>query len=602
MEHSMKKLFICLLFTLFFIFDTLAQSFSFKDDQFILDGKPFQIIAGEMHSQRIPHQYWKDRLMKAKAMGLNSIATYIFWNCFEPLPGKWDFTENNNLREFILAAKEIGLFIMLRPGPYACAEWDFGGLPPWLLSIPDIKVRCMDERYMSAVEKYINKIADLIKDLQCTRGGPIIMLQIENEYGSYGNDKEYLNTIKNLWRKAGIDIPFNTADGATPYMLEAGTVPGAAIGLDPATNDRDFAEAYKLKANVPIFCSEYYPGWLTHWGEKWVKVETDTIIKDLKWYMDNKKSFSLYVIHGGTNFGWMAGANMTDVYMPDITSYDYDAPINERGDLTPKYHTIRNLLGKYLPKGKKLPDLPKPLPAINISEIKFDETSSIFDNLVDPVKSVQPKPIEYFNQYYGFILYKTKLIGHHSGKLLITNLNDYATIYVDGKYIGSIDRSKNQNSIDIPVTDKLAETLEIFVEAMGRINFGQHLIDRKGITERVSLNGMTLMNWEVYNLPMDSKYISNLKFTKNIKNEKPGIFFKGTFDLQELGDTFLDMSQWKKGIVWVNGFNLGRFWEIGPQQRLFLPATVLRKGKNEIVVFDLHQKEPSGIKGYTELK
>jgi len=579
-----------------------AQSFRFDGRNFSLNGKPFQFIAGELHFQRIPKEYWKDRLVKARAMGLNTIATYVFWNALEPEPGQWNLSGNNDLAAFIRTAQEAGLYVIVRPGPYACAEWDFGGLPVWLLRTPDIKIRCMDSRYMTACDAYVKKLAECLRPLLVANGGPVLMIQIENEYGSYGNDRSYILALKRMWETAGVSGPFCTADGATPAMLEAGSIPGAAIGLDPGTADAHYAEAAKLNRNVPVFCAELYPGWLTHWGEKWASVKTEDLLPEVQWLLDHKKSFSLYMFHGGTNFGFTAGANFSDRYQPDVTSYDYDAPLDERGRPTPKYAALRELLGKYQPEGTTLPDVPDPLPLIEIPDIPFAQSTSVFDNLPQPFASPQPKPMEYYNQNSGLILYRTKLVGHHGGKLTLTELHDYANIYVDGKYVGTLDRTKNETTIDIPGSDPPAQRLDILVEGMGRINYGQHMIDRKGITDRVTLNGMTLMDWDVFKLPMEGRNLAALKFTSKSPTDTPGQFFRGTFDLSDLGDTYLDMSQWKKGIVWVNGRNLGRYWEIGPQKRLFLPAPFLKKGKNEIVIFDLHQTVPAPVKGVTTLK
>ena len=579
-----------------------APSFRFEGSEFLLDGKPFQIIAGEMHFQRIPKEYWKDRLAKARAMGLNTIATYVFWNALEPEPGQWNFSGGNDLAGFVRAAKEADLYVIVRPGPYACAEWDFGGLPVWLLRTPDIKVRCMDPRYMAACDAYIKKLAEQIKPLLRANGGPVLMIQIENEYGSFGNDRAYVLSLKKMWEAAGVSGPFCTADGATPAMLEAGSIPGAAIGLDPGTAEKHYAEAAKLKRNVPVFCAELYPGWLTHWGEKWAAVKTEEILPDVQWLMDSKKSFSFYMFHGGTNFGFSAGANFSDRFQPDVTSYDYDAPLDEIGRPTPKYTALRELLGRYQPAGTRLPDLPPPLPAVEIPEIAFNQTTSLFDNLPLPTNSPQPKPMEFYNQNSGFILYRTKLVGHHSGKLTLTEIHDYANVYVDSRYVGTLDRTKKETTLEIPAADPPAQRLDILVEGMGRINYGQHMIDRKGITDRVTLNGMTLMDWEVFPLPMESRFLSSLKFAVGAPPETPAVFYRGAFELKELGDTYLDMSLWKKGVVWVNGKNLGRYWEIGPQKRLFLPAPFLKKGRNDIIVFDLHQIRPAPVKGTTSLK
>jgi beta-galactosidase len=576
------------------------RSFRLGGSDFLLNGKPFRIMAGEIHYQRIPREYWADRLMKLKAAGLNTVGTYVFWNALEPEPGRWDFSGGNDLAAFIRTAQRIGLWVLVRPGPYACAEWDFGGLPAWLLRTPDIKVRCSDPRYLEACESYILKLGEVLRDLQVHRGGPVLMVQIENEYGSYGNDRDYLLALKSYGEKAGLEVPFFTADGATPYMLEAGSVPGAAIGLDPGTSDKDFAEAARLERGVPVFCSEFYPGWLTHWGEAWARVKTEEFLPDLRWLLDHGKSFSMYMFHGGTNFGFTAGANFSDKYQPDVTSYDYDAPLDEAGRPTPKYFAIRDLLASVQPKGTKLPDLPEALPVITVPAIAFDESASVFDNLTPAIRSPQPAPMESYGQNSGFILYRTKLLGHRGGKLTVTDPHDYATVFADGRYLGTIDRTKNEVSLDIPKAEPANQTLDIFVEGMGRINYGPRLLDRKGITDRVTLNAMTLMGWDVYPLAMDEEYVARIKFGRR-PAERPGNFFRGRFDLPKAGDTYLDMSGWKKGVVWVNGHNLGRYWEIGPQKRLFCPAPFLVPGENEIVVFDLHVLKAAPVAGFTGL-
>jgi len=578
-----------------------APSFRFEGREFVLNGKPFQIMAGEIHFQRIPREYWADRLIKLRAAGLNTVCTYVFWNALEPEPGQWDFFGMNDLAAFLRTAQRAGLWVVLRPGPYACAEWDFGGLPAWLLRMPDIKVRCRDPRYMSACEAYIQRLAGEFRGLQVHRGGPVLMVQIENEYGSYGNDTGYTAALKEMWEKAGIEVPFYTADGATPYMLEAGTVPGAAIGLDPGTSEKHFAEAEKLGRGVPVLCSELYPGWLTHWGEKWARVETDEVLRDLRWLLENKKSFNFYMFHGGTNFGFSAGANFSDKYEPDVTSYDYDAPLDEMGRPTPKYSAIRDLIKAFLPKGTALPDLPQPLPVIEVPAIAFPEAASLFDNLPDAVRSPQPRPMEAYGQNYGFILYRTKLVGHRSGKLTLTDLRDYANVYVDGKLVGTLSRAGKENAIDIPKSDPPHRSLDILVEAMGRINFGPLLLDRKGITERVTLNNMTLLGWEVFRLPMEEDDLAALRFGPEPAT-RPANFFRGRFELAEVGDTYLDMTGWKKGVVWVNGHNLGRYWEVGPQKRLYCPAPFLKQGANEIVVFDLHALQPAAVRGLKSLE
>jgi beta-galactosidase len=598
-----KKTIISLTALLLFLATAFAQTqkhtFTLGTADFILDGKPFRIIGGEIHPARIPAEYWRHRVQMAKAMGCNTIAAYLFWNYHETSEGIYDFsTGNHNIRKFIEIVKEEGMWLILRPGPYVCAEWELGGIPPYLLRIPDIKLRCMDPRYMNAAENYMARLASEIKSFLITNGGPVIMLQVENEYGSFGNDRIYMTRLKEVWLKNGIDIPFFTGDGPTTYMLEAGSLPGCAVGLDSGGSLADFELANKMNPGVPVFSSETYPGWLTHWGEKWARPDTADLIKEVKFLMDNNKSFNLYVIHGGTNYGFTAGANSGGKgYEPDVTSYDYDAPIDEQGNATPKYIALRKLIGSYLPKGKKLPAIPEPVPSIEIPEVNMKSYATIWSNMPVPQKSVQPKPFEAYGQDYGFILYKTTLVGHKKGKLTVTEIHDYATVFLNGEYIGKLDRKEGINAITIPASNVANPVLEIFVEAMGRINFAQYLIDRKGITDRVTLNGMTLMNWDVFSFPMEEKFISALN--PSVQPEmKPGIFFKGTFNLTKTGDTFIDLSHYQKGVVWVNGHNLGRYWNIGPQKRLYCPSSWLKNGENEIIVFDLHQIEAGGVSGY----
>jgi beta-galactosidase len=605
------------LFTLFFLLHSnssiiaqtnprhpILHSFKLTPGQFLLDSKPFQIISGEMHPARIPREYWRHRIQMAKAMGCNTIAAYVFWNYHETTPGVFDFASgNHNISEFIRICKEEGMWVLLRPGPYVCAEWDFGGLPPYLLKIPDIKVRCMDTRYISAVSRYINRLSREITPLQCSRGGPILMLQIENEYGSFGNDKAYLAALKKMWLKHGITVPFYTADGPTPYMLDAGFVEGAAIGLDSGTSEKDFEQAKKKNPNVPSFSSETYPGWLTHWGEKWARPDTNELKKEIQFLLENKKSFNLYVIHGGTNFGFTAGANAFSptAYEPDITSYDYDAPINEQGEPTPKYFMLRRLIQQYVTS--KIPDVPKPIKTIAISAVKMDKSWTLWDYHLAHFQSAQPKPMEYYGQNQGVIVYKTKLVGHKSGKLKIWEPHDYALVFLNHQFIDTVYRNGGKWEVVLPKTNVDTPELEIVVEAMGHINFAQFLIDRKGITDRVTLNGMTLMNWQTTLVPLDEKFTRTQKARRDSKadDHKACSFFRGSFNLADTGDTYFDMSRYFKGVLYINGHNLGRYWKIGPQQRLYCPAAFLKKGKNEILVFDLHHLEPSSIQSFPSL-
>jgi beta-galactosidase len=611
-----------------------VHHFSLGKHDFLLDGKPFQIISGEMHPARIPREYWRQRILMAKAMGCNTIAVYVFWNYHEPEPGHFDFTTGNrDIAAFIRLCKAEGLWVLLRPGPYVCAEWDWGGLPPWLLKIPDIKVRCRDPRYMSAVSGYIARLSREVVSLQCDRGGPILMVQVENEYGSYANDKSYLQDLRRLWKQGGITVPYYTADGPTDFMLEAGNLDGCAIGLDSGGSDADFDQAAKHNPNVPAFSSETYPGWLTHWKEQWQHPDTADILQQVDYLLSHHRSFNLYVIHGGTNFGFTAGANAFSPtqFQPDVTSYDYDAPITEQGRAAPKYYALRNLIARYAPQ--PLPEPPPPVPVMEIPAFTLQPFTSLWDHLPAAKSTPQPLPMEHFGQTSGMILYRTRLIGHKSGSLSITEPHDYALVFLDGQFIDTVYRDGGKWTVKLPATATKDPVLEILVEGMGHINFAQYLIDRKGITDRVTLNGMTLMNWETFNLPLDdgdirgwSRAVAPAGGVERVpsagqEGRSPGrrarsgeqeaqsggphltrgIFFRGSFELDSTADTYLDMSAFKKGYVWVNGHNLGRYWYVGPQERLYCPAPWLRKGKNEVVVLDLHQQQAAAIKGVTNL-
>ncbi|MBI2406764.1 MAG: beta-galactosidase [Gemmatimonadetes bacterium] len=579
------------------------HTFALSAIDFVLDGAPIQIRSGEMHPARIPAEYWRHRIQMAKAMGLNTIAAYIFWNYHEQTEGRFDFsTGNRDIARFIRIAQEEGMWVILRPGPYVCAEWDFGGLPPYLLRDPDLRIRSMYPRYMAAAERYIARLADVVRPLLITHGGPVVMVQIENEYGSYGNDRGYLARLRQVWTQHGIDVPFFTADGPTPYMLEAGHVAGGAIGLDSGSDEKHWDLARSIAPGVPIFSSETYPGWLTHWGEPWAAPSMDELKREVNFLLSAKKSFNFYVVHGGTNFGFTAGANSGGKgYEPDLTSYDYDAPIDEQGRATPKYEMLRAQILASLPAGEKVRPVPAPIPAVRIPEIDMRPHASLWKHLPAPIAAVHPRPFEYYGQNQGLMLYRTTLVGRKSGKLVITELHDFATVFVDGTLIGTIDRRLGENSIELPKGANANPVLDILVEGMGHINFAQAMIDRKGITDRVTLSGMTLFNWQVYPLPLKSSWVTSLPADSS-PNSRPGVVFRGEFTLDKPADTFIDVSGYTKGVVWVNGHNLGRFWKIGPQFRLYTPASFLKAGRNEVIVLDLLKTDASPLRGEPTLK
>ncbi|MBY0491679.1 MAG: beta-galactosidase [Gemmatimonadaceae bacterium] len=579
------------------------HTFALSATDFLLDGAPMQIRSGEMHPARIPAQYWRHRIRLAKAMGLNTIAAYIFWNYHETAEGQFDFaSENRDIAKFIRIAAEEGMWVLLRPGPYVCAEWDFGGLPTYLLRDPDLRIRSMYPRYIAAADRYIARLAREVRPLLVTNGGPILMVQIENEYGSYGNDRAYILHLRDTWRRHGITVPFYTADGPAPFAIEAGYVPGAALGLDPGASEADWQVARTTVPGVPVFSSETYPGWLTHWGESWAAPSLEDLTKEMTFLLGTRKSFNLYVVHGGTNFGFTAGANSGGKgYEPDLTSYDYDAPIDEQGRPTPKYHALRAQIGAALPPGESLAPIPAPIPAATVPSFVMTPFASLWRHLPAAIEAVHPRPFESYGQNQGLMLYKTTLVGRKSGTLTITDLHDFATVFVDGAFIGTIDRRLGQKSIELPRPTSAHPVLEILVEGMGHINYGQAMIDRKGITDRVTLSGMTLTHWQVYPLPLTDRWVRALTPDAD-PGSRPGLFFRGSFNMDTPTDTFLDMTGYTKGVVWVNGHNLGRYWDIGPQTRLYAPASVLKAGRNDVVVLDLLKTSATPLSGAATLK
>lgn len=406
-----------------------------------------------------------------------------------------------------------------------------------------------------------------------------------------------MRTLRELWERNGINVPYYTADGATHYMLEAGSLPGAAIGIDSGREDDDFKTAATYAGGMPVFSSETYPGWLTHWGEKWQRPDTASLAKQVRFLLQSGHSFSFYVLHGGTNFGFTAGANAGNAtqYQPDITSYDYDAPINEQGLPTAKYMMLRKLIAAH--SKEKLPAIPKPIPTITIPPIPMQRYTDLWQHLPKPVHAAQPLPIEMLGQDQGLVLYRTKLIGKKSGKLTITEPHDLALVYLNGTFIDTVFRDGGHWTINLPKTDVDNPVLDILVEGMGHINYGPYIIDRKGITDKLLLNGMTLMEWDMYKLPFDTAYMQGITLTAT-PPAATGNFYKGSFTLKKTGDTYLDLSGYGKGMAYINGHNLGRYWHIGQQQRLYCPASWLKEGVNELVVFDLFGGNSADVKGY----
>ena len=605
----LKKLLFCLMLFGALPLGTFAApkktTFEIKNGHFYRNGKETRILSGEMHYARIPHQYWRHRLQMMKAMGLNTVATYVFWNFHETEPGKWDFTGDKNLAEYIRIAGEEGMMVILRPGPYVCAEWEFGGYPWWLQNVEGMEIRRDNEAFLKYTKLYIDRLYKEVGNLQCTKGGPIIMVQCENEFGSYvaqrkdiplAEHRAYNAKIKKQLADAGFDVPLFTSDGS--WLFEGGSTEGAL----PTANGENDVEKLKTVVNHyhggkgPYMVAEFYPGWLMHWAEPFPNVSASSIARQTETYLKNDVCFNYYMVHGGTNFGFTSGANYDkkrDI-QPDLTSYDYDAPISEAGWETPKYDSLRAVIQKYTKA--KLPAVPAPIPTIEIPAIKLNKVADLlgYAETLQPVESEKPLTFEQLKQGYGYVLYTRHFNQPISGTLEIEGLRDFAVVYVNGEKVGELNRNTQTYSMEIDVP--FNATLQILVENMGRINYGSEIVhNNKGIISPVVIDGKEITGeWKMYKLPMDAapqlakmgRYAASNTALKAGKLKGCPVVYEGTFTLSETGDTFIDMEKWGKGIIFVNGINIGRYWKVGPQQTLYIPGVWLKKGENKIVIFE----------------
>ena len=568
-------------------------SFVASNGQFLLNGKPFRIISGEMHYARIPRAYWRDRLRMAKAMGLNAVTTYVFWNAHEPRPGVYDFSGDLDVAEFIREAQQEGLYVVLRPGPYACAEWEFGGFPSWLLKDPHLVVRSRDAQFLAAARAWLLRLGQEVAPLQIGNGGPIVLVQVENEYGSYGDDHAYMQDIRQMLVDAGFTkAQLYTADGAEE--VPRGSLPDLPVGINfgPGEAQKSFALLRKQRPSGPFFNSEYWDGWFDHWGAPHAHTNAQQQATDLDWMLRQGFSVSIYMLHGGTSFGWMNGANSNGKnYEPDVTSYDYDAALDESGHPTPKYFLFRDVIARDI--GTTPPPVPMPPPTVAVPAFTLTSSASLWDNLAAPVHSEEPLTMEAMDQAYGYILYRSVITGPVTGNLVIGAVHDYAQIYVDGNLAGTIDRRLNQNSVPLDIEAAHAD-LDILVENTGRVNFGPALPgERVGLLNGVTLAGQSVTGWENDSLPM-------LAPDRMAYSDRPcagPCFYRGTLMVDHPADTYLDTSELGKGEVWVNGRPLGRFWHVGPQKALYLPGPWLHAGQNDVAVFDIEGKPGRQLRG-----
>lgn len=583
---------------------------------FSLTAAEFPLHSGELHATRIPREHWAHRLGMAKALGLTTVSTYVFWSRHEPEPGKFDWSGENDLAEFCRLAQREGLRVLLRPGPYVCGEYDLGGLPWWLLEDREMRLRSRHPGYLSAVRRYYKALAEQLAPLQATKGGPIVMVQVENEYDGHGGDAGYIEVLAAALRESGFDVPLYTSE--MTWSLRPAKVPrllrGVGFSSDP---DRHFADLRRVQPDGPLFCSELYTGWYDVWGRgSSTAGPFQTLTNTLDRVLTLGASFNLYMVHGGTSFGFTAGAN-NPPFRPTPTSYDYGAPIDEAGRPTAKYHAIREVMARHLPKGQTLPPIPPSPPFIALPTVVFREVAPVLKNLPGSHRERWPQTMETLGEGQGCVLYRTKLPAGRAAELLVTEPHDFVVVLLDGQPVGTLDRMRRERSLWLPERREDA-TLDLLVEAMGHVNFGPDMEqDRKGITERVELNDgrgpREVLDWEMFPMPLSTASLARLKFERTPKSEVGGrrpdveaarvlrepTFFRASFDLKEVGDTFLDLRLWSKGVVWVNGHNLGRYWSLGPQQTLYLPGPWLKPRGNEIIVLDLLGPTKPEISGLT---
>ncbi|KAK1127845.1 hypothetical protein K0M31_003336 [Melipona bicolor] len=580
------------------------SKFGFEVDyelnQFLLDGKPFRYVSGSFHYFRTPRQYWRDRLRKIRAAGLNAVSTYVEWSLHQPSENEWYWTGNADLMEFLNIAQEEDLFVLLRPGPYICAERDFGGLPYWLLSrVPDIRLRSSDPRYTKYVKIYLNELLELIRPYLRGNGGPIIMIQVENEYGSYGCDTQYTSWLRDtIKQKIGSKALLYTTDGSGANLLRCGFVPEVYATVDFGTNTnvtKNFEIMRLYQPRGPLVNSEFYPGWLSHWQEPFQRVQTAAVAKTLDDMLSLGASVNIYMFHGGTNFAYTAGANGNEgTYSPQLTSYDYDAPLTEAGDPTPKYFEIRNIVSKYLP----LPNMSVPTaspkgdygPVVLTPIVRLFEPRGrqLFETVV--VEGSKPLTFEELNLPHWLVLYETDLAPSYSDPAnLHAMVRDRALVYVDDHLIGTLSRS--HNIYDVSIENPYGRKLKLLVENQGRLNYGSGLRDYKGLTEVLLNNARLPGPWKMTGFRLDyvDPLLSGSALSANGTLYDGPVVLRGDFVISgQPMDTYLNTVGWGKGVAFVNGRNLGRYWPLaGPQMTLYVPAPYLRTGQNQLVLVEL---------------
>ncbi|WP_373742399.1 glycoside hydrolase family 35 protein [Jeotgalibaca porci] len=573
------------------------KTFEIKEE-FILNGSPVKLISGAIHYFRMMPSQWEDSLYNLKALGANTVETYIPWNIHEPVEGQFDFENEKNIFKFIEKAEELGLLVILRPSAYICAEWEFGGMPAWLLNIPNIRLRSTDNRFMEKVENYFGHLLPKLAPYQVTEGGPVIMMQIENEYGSYGMEKEYLRQTKTIMQNCGIDVPLFTADGTWNEVLDSGSLIEDDIFVtgnfgSKSKENTDILKAFMERHNKkwPLMCMEFWDGWFNRWGEDIVRRDAEDLARDVKEMLE-VGSLNLYMFHGGTNFGFNNGSSArgtTD--LPQVTSYDYDALLTEEGQPTEKYYAVQRVIKEVCPDVWQAEPRCKTTKALG--EYPVTAAVSLFNTVTDianPIKSAYPLRMEEAGSGYGYILYKLALKNYRrENRLRVIEASDRIHVYLNEEKI----KTQTQHEIgeDIlleEINEDANLNIAILLENQGRVNYGHKLnapTQSKGIRGGVMYDIHFHQGFEQFYLELDAEQLNLIDYTKESDYTAPS-FYKFTPEMTEVADTYIDCSKYGKGVIFINGFNLGRYWERGPHVSLYCPKDLLKVGKNEIVVFE----------------
>lgn len=562
------------------------STFAIGDQDFLLDDQPFRILSGAIHYFRVHPDLWADRIHKARLMGLNTIETYVPWNEHSPEPGSFVADGGLDLGRFLDLVAASGMQAIVRPGPYICAEWDNGGLPAWLFTDPTVGVRSSEPGYLAAVSSYMESVLALVVPRQITQGGPVIMLQIENEYGAYGNDKEYLQHLVDLSKRSGVDVPLFTCDQPFGTMIEDGSLPELhKTGTFGSRVEERLGFLRERQPSGPLMCAEFWNGWFDNWGTHHHTTDAAASAAELDALLTAGASVNIYMFHGGTNFGFSNGANDKGIYEPTITSYDYDAPLSEDGHPTAKYFAFRDVIAKHFPVPAEVPALRAPVPA---SVVAVSSTAPALSDAV--ATSLVPgtvPPVEVTGQYRGFYLYEASLPG--GGVLSFTEVRDRAQFFLDGVPVGVLSRELGERSVVIPGGGRL----QVLLEDQGQVNYGQRIGEAKGLIGPALLNGAEVVDWEVGAVDLGSLEAFRSAAVPLPPGDAaagvagPSVSF-ATFDADGPGDRFLRLDGWTKGVVFVNGFNLGRYWSRGPQRTLYVPGPLIREGANELAILELH--------------